>query len=500
MRARLWLGLAIVFVALGLGVGGWFAGNRQGAHRLETASAPTQAPSAAAPAPADETGLDRIILVTVDTLRADHLGCYGYPRRTAPFLDWLAGQGVLFRNAFASTATTAPSHATMFTSLYPLQHNVLKNGHRLNDAYVTLAEVLKAHGYSTAGFVSTAQHFGPGNLNQGFDVFNEAVPEKKGRTRKADKTITAALEWLAHRQPGERFFLWIHLYDPHQPYHPPAPFLETFRQQPPPARRQLARFLLDQHRIDLRFHQNSVEKMLETIDAYDGEILFADRQLQRLYQQLAAQALSSRTLWIVTSDHGEGLGNHRWMGHGKHIYNEQLHVPLIFYFSSGAIRGRQVEAVVEHTDLLPTVAELVGATIPKQVLPLQGTSLVALLSGEGRASSSRLAFAQRRHYDPENRPKEIVPEETNYEDGETYALQDRNYKYIHHTAGAGELYDLRSDPYETQNLLGRRADVEKKLRETLLRKVHHFKKNAWGKPEPVDPKIIEQLKSLGYVQ
>jgi len=146
-----------------------------------------------------EQRIDRIILITVDTLRADHLGCYGYPRQTSPFIDKLARDGILFRRAFAHMATTVPSHASIFTSLYPIQHNVPNNRHRLDDSFLTMAEVFSTMGYQTAGFVST--HFfgtSSSNLSQGFDIFDAAIKKanKKGRYRKAKSTVDAAIKWL----------------------------------------------------------------------------------------------------------------------------------------------------------------------------------------------------------------------------------------------------------------------------------------------------------------
>ncbi|MHC4220645.1 MAG: sulfatase, partial [Planctomycetota bacterium] len=162
---------------------------------------------------------DRILLITLDTLRADHLSCYGYPRRTSPFIDSIAAEGVRFTRAFAPMATTVPSHASMLTGLYPLQHGVLKNGNRLSDDVGTLPEILASAGFETAGFVSTNRHFADGNLHQGFRHFDEPAPEGlELQYRCAEQTLDTARAWLAQTPPPPRLFLWIHLFDPHMPY------------------------------------------------------------------------------------------------------------------------------------------------------------------------------------------------------------------------------------------------------------------------------------------
>ena len=252
-------------------------------------------------------------------------------------------------------ATTAPSHASIFTSLYPIQHNVLKNGHRLTDAVSTMAELLSTMNYSTAGFVSAWPLFKHANVDPGFDVFDQPILEQGTLYRKADRTMDSVIKWLAQRESTEKFFLWIHLFDPHTPHHPPKSFLRKFTKQPKETRESFARFLLDEHHVNLNYYNDNIENMLRVIDAYDGEILFVDSEIRRVYEYLREKGFGPHTLWIITSDHGEGLGNHRWLGHGKHIYNEQIHVPLIFYFSSGSFPASSVEQLVEHIDILPTV-------------------------------------------------------------------------------------------------------------------------------------------------
>jgi arylsulfatase A-like enzyme len=444
--------------------------------------------------------VERVVLVTLDAVRADHLGCYGYPRATSPFVDGLARRGALFTRAFATMATTAPSHASLFTSLYPSQHQLLKNGHRLDDAWLTLAEQLRAAGFDTAGFVGTSVHFRAGNLDQGFAFFDE--PPAGQRTRIADRTLAAVLEWLP-RRASDRFLLWVHLFDAHQPYEPPRAFRESFGEAK--GRKQRAGFLQKRQRLGLEIFGGDPERLLYTVDNYDGEIAFADSQLRRLSEALEAQGLGARTLWIVTSDHGEGLGAHRWLEHGRNLYNEQLRVPLVLAFPGGAFAGRRLDDVVEHVDLLPTLAALLGLESPASPAPRQGLSLLPLLTGSGeRKAPGRLlppgfAWAERRRFDEAPASPDAIGA-ANYEPGEKFALQDAAYKYIYWSDGPGELYDLRADPFELADLAGSRPALEARFKSAILAALGAMQREARFGPQAVDPAVVEGLRSLGYVQ
>jgi arylsulfatase A-like enzyme len=293
--------------------------------------------------------------------------------------------------------------------------------------------------------------------------------------------------------------LWIHLFDPHYPVQPPKEFIGKILEQTKSKRQSFISFLLDEHHIDSGFYKKGINQMFEVISSYDGEILYADTEIERFFKSVQSKGLNSNTLWIITSDHGEGLGNHRWYFHGKHIYNEQIHIPLIFYFSSGSFAGMEIDNIVENVDILPTVAELVDGELKEQIKPVQGTSLLSLLAKDKGVFSEKYAFAQRRDYDEKHRPKEISPE-TDYEDGERYTLQDREYKYFYRTQGKDEFYNLSDDPYEVNNILGSGQDVEKKMRDTIINKVKQFEQDVDVKPESVDKGTIERLKSLGYLQ
>jgi len=452
-----------------------------------------------------EKSIDRIVFITIDTLRRDHLSCYGYPRLTSPFIDSLAHKGILFQKAFSHVATTVPSHSSMFTSLYPLQHNVRRNRHRLDDSFLTLAETLSYMDFQTAGFVSF-WNFGAtaSNLSQGFDFFDDDENRRLSEGfiyRKANKTIDAAINWLVEHRSKDKFFLWIHLFDPHSPYYPPKNILQDFKKQTVKERESRVAFFIEEQKIDFGFYDNKSKKLLDIMDLYDSEIFFADSQLKRLYEHLEESGLNKNSLWIVTSDHGEGLGNHRWRGHGKHIYNEQVNIPLIFHFPSSPIQSQSINQVVEQVDILPTILDLVGADPKSQNKKIEGISLAPLILNKQKELPNKPhAFSQRKDFNQENPPAEIIHEKTNYEIGEKYALQDGGHKYIHRTQGEDEFYNLGKDPYEVNNLIGSNTEEENNLRSAILTKIKRLKEDAGTITEIKDKKALEQLKSLGYVQ
>ena len=274
---------------------------------------------------------ERIILITIDTLRADHLPSYGYPVDTAPFLTELAAQSVEFQSAFAHSATTGPSHASLFTSLYPLQHRVQNNGQVLNESFVTLAEILSERGFDTAAFVSGNAHFKDSRIAQGFVDFDQPPGNRLAKNgemklyRPANETTDAVIRWFEDRQEDGPVFLWVHYFDPHKPLQPPVEHLEQVSPKSVTEREQLLEYLVREQ--GSKFTENDT---LDKVIQYDAEIRFVDAEIGRLFEAVQAESAPS-TLWIVTSDHGQGLANHRWFGHHRFIYNEQLRVPLLFF-------------------------------------------------------------------------------------------------------------------------------------------------------------------------
>jgi arylsulfatase A-like enzyme len=438
------------------------------------------------PGAPDPPPLRPLVLVTIDTLRADHLGAYGYPRETTPFLDRLAEGGVLFENAVSASSHTAPSHASIMTSLQPFQHGLLENGHPLPPGHHTLADLLAASGYQTAAFTSVGFLV---ELGQGFDHFDAAW-------RTGDRTTDAALAWLDARGAGAPpFFLWLHLYDPHKLKGPRETLqadAERLRLEAPEARRRFLDYL-EARGLPQGFYPDE-EALLERFDLYDAGIRFADRQVARLYQRVQEIAPDAR--WVVTSDHGEGMGNHEYDEHGRYLYDEQIRVPLIVAGVDGP--PRRVRRMVRLVDLYPTVADWLGRPAPTPgeapgLAPVQGYPLLSE-PGETGALSPRLAFAERR-------PKDRAAHRRRWEEGEVYSLRGREFKYVYHSQGPDELYDLAADPMELHNLVGEAPDRAAALRAALLAYLEGTA--VGGAPRTADEDAFreheKELRALGYI-
>jgi arylsulfatase A-like enzyme len=423
-----------------------------------------------------------LVLVTVDTLRADHTTPYGYGRDTTPVLARLAREGVVVEQAYAPMATTGPSHAALFTSRYPLSLGYLRNGQRLDETQTTLAERLHAAGYRTSAAVSSFVLDKRLGFAQGFGTYEcrfeksratatmerwEGLTVSAGFDRRADETTDVALAWLARRGKDRPFFLWVHYFDPHQPYAPPAPY-------------------------DRRFatpgHGGPAGKL------YDGEIAFTDQQIGRLLGAIEAEGLSARTLVVVTADHGEGLMQHGHMGHGLQLYEEAVRVPLIYRWPGSLPAGARLPGPVEHVDLVPTVLDLVG--VPRGPEEVQGQSLAAALRG-GRATAGqdlrRAVFLQRRMYDAGIVSGFAVK-------GEKFAVRVGQWKYIEAAdERTRELYDLVADPGETKDVLATDAAVADRLSRGLAGWRARFDRRARARDDS-STEMQEALRALGYVQ
>ncbi|MBK8270424.1 MAG: sulfatase [Planctomycetes bacterium] len=310
------------------------------------------------PAKADRSMPEHILVVTLDTTRADRIGCYGWASARTPRLDALAAGGVRFAEAFASAPLTLPSHASLFTGVHPPVHGCRVNAaESLGTAIPVMSDVMKSRGYSTAAFVSAFVLHKRFGLDRGFDVYDdrlntgaEAEATSHGE-RRGDLTCDAALAWLS-RHANERVFLWVHLFDPHTPYAAPAPYGDD---EAP----------------------------------YDGEIAFADAQVARLLNWFEESGKFENTLVVVAGDHGESLGEHGEPTHGVLLHDSTLRVPLILHWPRALPPEKVVEANVELVDVLPTVLEAVGAPLPQG---LSGRSLKPLW--EGRADAERLVYSE----------------------------------------------------------------------------------------------------------
>jgi len=389
-----------------------------------------------------------ILLISMDTTRSDYLSVYGFPHPTTPHLEELAAQGVVFSHAYSPTPMTAPAHASLFTSLYPATHRVTHNAERLPDERRTLAEVLARRGYATAAVVSSFVLDAKFGLAQGFAFYDDELDRahssidreewrghwiEGGFDRTADETTRRAVDWLEHgRDPKAPFFLFVHYFDPHDPYVPPADFAARFdlEEVAPPILRRMQ-------------------------SDYSAEIAFTDDRIGALLTVLDRLGLAAKTLVIVTGDHGEGLMQHDYQYHGAQIYEEAVRVPLIFRWPGHIPAGGTFESPVELLDVMPTVLELIGVPAADQdsaQAGFQGRSLArAVISGTeppGRAP----VFLHRTHYEPHEECGVWV-------EGETYGIRLGDWKYIEGEAeGTRQLFDLVADPAEQVNVAADHPD------------------------------------------
>ena len=446
-----------------------------------------------------------VLLITVDTLRADRLGCYGYVRPTSPHIDRLAAEGALFEHAFTTLPRTTQSVASIVTGRYPKSHGARGLFSSLSPANLTLAEILKEAGYDTAAFVSNL-FLQPGQgFEQGFDRYDN--PPERWDGDSAREITASALKWLKSRAHDRPFFLWVHYLDPHWTYRPSPPFDRLF--DPGFSGPFTLYDDLDAGRLtkgQVIFENRLPPRQVEHVAAlYDGEIAQVDAALGPLLD-FVARPEAPPTLVVFTSDHGESLGEHGYyFAHGEYLYQETLRVPLLFGFPGRIAPGMRIDALAENVDVAPTIVSLLGIDRLQGVdgRPLLVAKRTAGTGGRGEygaAPGRRMVFAESDYQliHPENR-RFYIPGPG----GKWSSAFDGRYKLIHVPRPGGdilEFYDLRDDPAETRSLDGRRADSE--VRRRLLGELERFVDYGTGSPAPtrdIDPEQRQRLKSLGYV-
>ncbi len=445
-----------------------------------------QEPVAVPAAPATPRNL---VLITFDTTRADHLESYGYAAETSPNFTRLALQGTVFENAMSQAAVTPVAHASLFTGLDPYHHGlrVLHGlvGNQLPETHVTLAEIWGQQGGQSAAFVSAYPVTGAFGLEQGFEIFDANFPQADGEgvvgsggtintglaQRRADETTDAALAWLRER-PAEAppFLLWVHYFDPHDPFLlPPPEFLEMFPPTEP-------------------------GRPAELMAIYDAEIRFMDLQMGRLLQELILLGQWDQTAVAVVADHGEGLGDHDWWSHGI-LYQEQLRIPLLLRIP-GVAEGSRVAPVVRGIDLMPTLLEATGI-LSSQWPSMDGKSLLGLMRGE-EEPAPRLAYADSVNQLTYGRLDD--PARTDPKNDRLYSLFDGTYKLIHHQLEPekNEFYNLLEDPGELTNLASTGQERMAEMA-ALLAGLEAFSEID-HRDSPTSAEHREQLRALGYVE
>jgi arylsulfatase A-like enzyme/tetratricopeptide (TPR) repeat protein len=404
------------------------------------------------PAPSGDRSLN-VLVITLDTIRADRLGAYGNPHIRTGFVDGLAERGVLFENCIAPTPLTLPSHTSLFTGTYPVFHGVRDNGNYVvPKELTTMAELFSEAGYRTGGFVGAFVLSSRWGLDQGFETYTEpkggydpTLVSFAQIQRRADAVVDDTIVWL-QKESEKPWFAWVHLYDPHLPYDPPPAFAREYPDDP-----------------------------------YLGEVAYADAELGRLQAFLQSSGLDANTLVIFAGDHGEGLGDHGEVDHGLLLYQTTARAPLIIYHPDSPSSGVRREEVVSLVDILPTVVDAIGLSVPEDV---QGQSLWPLIGGDG-------VFDERPVYAETHYPK------LHFGWSPLTALQDRRFQLIQ--SSVPELYDLQNDPRQEENIIGTSASVAERMTRELEDLMTQLGQGAMDAASAPDADTIAKLAALGYV-
>ncbi|MCI0605608.1 sulfatase-like hydrolase/transferase [bacterium] len=420
--------------------------------------------------------IQHIFIVSADALRADHLGCYGYARPTSPDIDLFSKDAVIFENAISPGAATMPSTASLFTSVYPSTHKCDYNTSRLPAQFLTLPEVLDNNGYLTAGFVQNEFLNPPHGLADGFRWYRyDTFPMQSG------KRLNPVLEWIQNMRQFPKF-VFFHMLHPHSPYVPPPEIAQIFNVTHSPLASSNQKLVeVDAKRIILPPPERDHLMLL-----YDAEIRRLDTLFASFIQHLKQLKIYEEALIIFISDHGEAFQEHGRLGHGSNLYQEMIRVPLLIKLPSRYnARGIKIRQNVQTMDLMPTLLELSGIPIPDS---LQGKSLMPLIKNSGKEENERTVFS------------EVLS-------GKQLCAIQGDYKYIHYGAAKREeLYDIRVDPGETQNLFEKRLDLLemfRKERDAFFHRASEWRKKhiqTEGEHIVLDEQQTEELKALGYIQ
>lgn len=434
--------------------------------------------------------LPPVILISIDTLRRDHLPLYGYRRNTAPNLQGFGREAVVFEENIAAATNTAPAHASMLSGLYPAGHGVLHNAYKIRDSVPVLAEILGDAGYETAAFVSGFTLNGDiTGLDRGFDRYDDAGL-RRGE-RRAEKTIQAAQRWLQAYADDDPFFLFVHLFDPHFPYRASHRHAKLFL----PSGKTSFTFDEAADLDRMRSGKARPGELEEYVSRYDGEIHYADHWLGRLLQTLRDRKLYDRSLIIFTADHGETLDERPFVfDHGGRVYDEQIRVPLAIRFPSGRYGGRRIPGGVHQVDLLPTVLEHLAIPAP----PTHGQSQLAAIRGEA-AVIPRPLFSLARPA-PARVPK---LENRIIKEGVVTSIRFQDLKLISYPTASGEIYELfnlREDPGEQQNIAGAHPELVSELQPELARWRQAVGGDLLTPPPDISPDARATLRALGYVE
>jgi arylsulfatase A-like enzyme len=424
------------------------------------------------------------LFILIDDLRMDHLSCYGYYRKTSPNLDSLAAKGVRFEQAITSSSHTSASVPTIFTSLYPAAHGARVStvtAYGLSPEQKTLTSILAQHGYITAAFIANNPFIKLSGINRGFDTyfdgnifaklptysifFQRIVRKFLVRDVRAENLNKIVMKWLKKNYQYS-FFLYIHYMDVHYPMLPYKEHIKLLEEQ---AKLDITKFKGYPFR-----NKEDAEKLYSIISRYDGDIRYLDAHIGRLMNYLKSLALTEETLVIIAADHGEELQEHGSIGHGAHLYDEVIRVPLIFYIPSRIQKPTIISQQVGTIDIMPTILDLLDIPAPPLI---QGKSLVPLISGIS-ADEERYIFG-----------------------GQGSFVRTTDWKLIYNKeTNSYELYDLKSDPYEQNNLIDTQPEIAARLKFSLAQHIKKSKKFSINPSKAsFTEDITKRLKTLGYI-
>lgn len=425
---------------------------------------------------------DKVILISVDTLRPDFLGCYDSSIQTTPAIDSLANEGVVFEGALCNYPKTTPSHTSMLSGLYPWSHGVRENNQKIPDEVVLLPEILQSRGWKTGGFVSLTTVKGIYGFDRGFDVYDDKLVIRGpaatgGHERRCMDTMEPALEWLG-RHKEDKVFMFLHLGDPHGPYLAPIKYR---RDLTPPDKTKTLPLGRDNYAVNAIPKYQVIKDHTEIdfyVQRYQAEINYLDDCMKLFLDKLKEMEIYDRTMIVFTSDHGEAMGEHQqWFQHGSSLFYEQVRVPLVITYP-GSKAGR-VSGIAESVDLLPTILEYLKIEVPPEI---EGKSLLACL------------------VDPSQPAKSTWYGDLNYIEG---IERDSMKLLLHKQSKSQVLFDITADPHEL-------IDQSKKyqeVRDIMVRELNSFIKSRRGlkakRPHMTDQQRsdeIKALKTLGYLE
>lgn len=405
-----------------------------------------------------------VIFICIDTLRADHLGVYGYERDTSPSIDQLAKSGVVFANVTSQSSWTKTSTATFLTSNYEMLGRVKSEEDKLPLEVNTLAEILKNNGYATGAIIANPWLLPQFAFDQGFDYYNSSYVADETQRRINVEDITKYI----NENKNNKFFLYLHFMDVHNPYRPPAPYNTMFAEE-------TGRFIY--RNGPMKINKDDFDK---TMGLYDGEIRFLDEKINKIMMYLEEQKLADNTIVVINSDHGDEFMEHGGMGHGTTLYEELLRVPLIIVHKGNSyMKGSIINSRVRNIDILPTILDMLNIS---PVTDIDGISLLPLIKGDKWVSSPSISSVMAL-----NTADRII------------ALSADNYKYIYNKSKKlSELFDLEKDAGEKNNLFETMPDIAQKMHNEMQYLVSDFGKDR--SKTSINKETLESLKSLGYMQ